>query len=393
MPNHARSGLSLRATSLLVALLLSVIGFASLAGTAHATPEEDRARAEKLIQEGLTLARNKQFRDAIPKFEAALKLYPHPETKHNLGRAHEELGELKKAHEYFTSALKEEYTFAADGRQRLMRIEAELRKSYARVTVRTTPSQVTCVLTFPSGEDETHVSTPFQSWVPAGRTKLVGTNPNFKTGEQTLDLAAGEDREVSLVLIPLPKQGFLQVSVNQPGATVTVSGRLAGKSPLAGLAWEVGAYELEVKLRGYQTHREQLVINEDSVTSVNVSLQPEVAGGTDSGVEPWVGWTLIGSGAVLAGVALYVEYGLGFPAQEKADPLPPGPEYDAAHQKAINYETAAIITGIVAGGLAATGVYLLVFEAPPEDAANGPRFVPNVAFTPDGGYVGGTFSF
>jgi len=383
----------MRATSLVVALLLAVFGLASFAGTAHATQEEDRARAEKLIQEGLTLARNKQFREAIPKFEAALKLYPHPETKHNLGRAHEELGELKKAHEYFTSALKDDYTFAADGRQRLMRIEAELRKSYARVTVRTTPSQVTCVLTFPSGEDETHVSTPFQSWVPAGRTKLVGTNPNFKTGEQTLELTAGEDREVSLVLIPLPKRGFLQVSVNQPGATVTVSGRLAGKSPLAGLAWEVGAYELEVKLRGYQTIRQQVVVNEDSVTSVNVSLAPEIGGSkADDGVAPWVGWTLVGSGVALGGVALYLEYGKAFPAQKVADPLT-GAEYDRAHQKAINFETAAIITGIVAGGLAATGLFLLIFEAPSDDSASVPAFVPNVAVTPDGGYVGGTFSF
>jgi len=391
MPNHARSGFSL--TSIVVAMLLAVFGIAGLGGAAHATQEEDRARAEKLIQEGLTLARNKQFRDAIPKFEAALKLYPHPETKHNLGRAHEEVGELKKAHEYFTSALKDEYTFAADGRQRLMRIESELRKSFARVTVRTTPSQVTCVLSFPSGEDETHVSTPFQTWVPAGRTRLVGSNPNFRTGEQTLELSAGEDRDVSLVLIPLPKQGFLQLSVNQAGASVMVSGRLAGKSPLAGLAWEVGAYELEVKLRGYQTHREQIVINEDSVTSVNVSLLPETGDEVDAGVAPWVGWTLVGSGAVLGGVAAYLQFGKARPLQAKADLIEDQQEYEVAHQKAINYETAAVITTIVAGGLAATGLYLLIFEGGDDSTASSPTFAPSIAVTPDGGYFGGTFRF
>ena len=92
MPHHARL------LGSLVIVLLTVIGLAGLVGPAHAaTPDDDRIRAEKLIQEGLTLARGKQFREAIPKFEAALKLYPHPETKHNLGRAHEEVGELKKA--------------------------------------------------------------------------------------------------------------------------------------------------------------------------------------------------------------------------------------------------------------------------------------------------------
>ena len=42
------------------------------------------------------------------------------------------------------------------------------------------------------------VTTPFQTWVPAGRTRFVGTNPAFKTAEQSFDLAAGEDREVRL---------------------------------------------------------------------------------------------------------------------------------------------------------------------------------------------------
>lgn len=363
-------------------------------GTAWAGPEEDRARAEQLIQEGLTLARGKQFREAIPKFEAALRLYPHPETRHNLGRAHEELGELRQAHEYFTQALKEDYQFAADGRQRLMTIEGELKKAFARVTVRTTPSQATVVLTFPSGEEETHVSTPFQTWVPAGTTRLVGSNPAFKAAEQTLDLAAGEEREVSLVLLPLPRQGFLQVNVNQPGATVILSGRQAGKTPLAGLPWDVGAYELEVKLKGYRTHREPIVINQDEVTSVNVALLPDAEDPDgDEGVPSWVGWTLIGTGAVAGGIALYLQFGKAHPAQDQADEAQDDAEYDRLHQKAIDFQTAAIVTGVVGAGLVGTGIYLLVAEGGDDATAVAPRFVPEVALTPDGGYLGGTFRF
>ncbi len=392
MPHHARL------LGSLVIVLLTVIGLAGLVGPAHAaTPDDDRIRAEKLIQEGLTLARGKQFREAIPKFEAALKLYPHPETKHNLGRAHEEVGELKKAHEYFTQALKEEYTFAADGRQRLGRIESELRKSYARVTVRSTPSQVNVALTFPSGEDETHVSTPFQTWVPAGRTRLVASNPNFKTGEQSLDLAAGEDREVNVVLVPLPKQGFLQVSVNQPGATISLSGRVAGKSPLAGLAWEVGVYELEVKLRGYQTHRAQIVINEDTVSSINIALLPDGGGDTaGSGVDPVVGWTLLGTGVALGGAALGMQFGVARPADTRSRELALEnrvEESKAQFQKAKDWQLASQITAGVGGALFLVGGYLLLFEQPEDDTAAAPVFVPNVAVTPDGGYVGGTFRF
>ena len=413
MPHHRTTrvggtgpGLARRSHALVRLALAFVLGLAglapaALAPAAHAVSDQDKTRAGQLIQEGLTLARNKKFREAIPKFEEALKLYPHPETRHNLGRAHEELGELKQAHEYFTQALKEDYQFAADGRQRLMRIETELRKSYARVTVRTTPSQVNVVLEFPSGETETHVTTPFQTWVPAGRTRFVGTNPAFKTAEQSFDLAAGEDREVSLVLIPLPKQGFLQVSVSQPGATISVSGRVAGKSPLAGLPWEVGVWELEVKLRGYKTYTETIVVNQDSVTSVNVNLLPDQEGGGEpesSGVAPWVGWTLVGTGVVAAGVAAYLQFGKAFPLQDEADGLEEIPEnndkYNRLHDKSLDYQLAAQITAGAAVVLVGTGIYLLVAEAPPEtEGATTPRFVPSVAVTPDGGLVGGTWTF
>lgn len=139
----------------------------------------------------------------------------------------------------------------------------------------------------------------------------MASNPNFKTGEQSLDLAAGEDREINVVLVPLPKQGFLQVSVNQPGATISLSGRVAGKSPLAGLAWEVGVYELEVKLRGYQTHRAQIVINEDTVSSINIALLLGAGGDTaGSGVDPVIGWTLLGSGVALGVGALAMQFGV-----------------------------------------------------------------------------------
>lgn len=379
-----------------VALWVWLLTLLIPSGPAWAGPEEDRAKAEKLIQEGLTLARSKQFREAIPRFEAALKLYPHPETQHNLGRAHEELGELKKAFDYFTQALlKGDYTFAADGRARLKRIEGELRKSFSRVTVRTTPSQVNVLLIFPSGEEETHVTTPFQTWIPAGRTQLVGTNPAFETAEQTLDLAAGEDREVSVVLLPLPKQGFLQVSVNQPGATIRLSGKVVGESPLPGTAWDVGVYELLVELDDYAPHREEIVINEDSVTTVNVALVSEDELDRGGGVPSWVGWTLVGTGAVAGGIAAYLQFGKAYDAEQRAKDLPEDNvvDFNRLIGQSRDYQTAAIATAIVGGVLIGTGVYLLVFEPETDSTASMPSFVPSVAVTPDGGLLGGTFSF
>jgi len=381
-------------------LLAVAVGFCTaITPLAYAGPDEDRATAEKLIDEGLTLARAQEFRAAIPKFEAALKLYPHPETLHNLGRAHEELGELRQAHDYFTQALKDDYAFAADGRQRLARIESELRKSFARLTVRTTPSQVTVVLTFPSGEAETHLATPFVAWIPAGKNTIVGTLPGFKTGEETLKLAAGEERELNLVLLPEPKQGFLQISVNQPGAKITLSGELIGRSPLPGTAWNVGVYELEVTLHGFQPYREQIIISEDAVTSVTAALVAKELGSTpkvDEGVPAWVGWTLVGSGVLAGGTALYLQLGKAQSAQDAADRAFAAGDTakdTRLHQRALDYQTAAMVTGAVGVVLAGTGLYLLVGLSGDDSAAALPRFTPSVALTKDGGYVGATVSF
>lgn len=385
----------------LIAVLVALLSWTTTLAPAHAA-EDDRQRAEKLIQEGLNLARAKQFREAIPKFEAALKLYPHPETQHNLGRAHEELGELEKAYEYFSKALQQDYVFAADGRARLARIEAELRKTNARLTVRTTPSVATVVMTFANGKEDTRVSSPFQAWVPAGRTRLVSSNPSFKTSEQKLDLAAGEDRELNVVLVPLPKKGFVQVSVNVAGATISLSGEVLGKSPLPSTPWDEGVYDLEVKLKGYVPHRESLIVKPDGVVAVNVALKPdatdppEVVDTPTSGVPAWVGWTLVGTGAAAGGVAAYLQFGKAKPLEREANALAPTAEtqaeYDRLRSRALKYQTAAIVTGITGGVLAATGIYLLLAEGETSEA-HAPAFVPGVALGPDGGMVTGAFTF
>lgn len=383
--------------TLVTIVFLVVLGLAAAAGPAHAGPDDDRKAAQKLIDEGLALARAKKFRDAIPKFEDALKLYPHPEIQHNLARAHEELGELREAYDLFAQALKQDYTYAADARARLPRIEAELRKSYARLTVRTTPSQVSVVLTFPDGAEEAHLQAPFATWAPAGRTKVVGTNPNFKTKEENLDLAAGEDRELQLVLVPLPRQGFLAVRVNIAGATVSLAGQPIGKSPLESIPYEAGPYRLDVTAKGYKPVTQEVVIVQDEVTTVNVALEADVTQPPDepsAGVAPWVGWTLVGTGVAAGAVAAYLQFGIARPAQDDANTKGATDDaiYAKYHAKAVKYETAAQLTTVGAVLLAGTGAFLLLFEAPAaSDDSVG--VVPLLTPLPGGGAVGAMVAF
>jgi len=388
-------------------LLLVVLALTATRPPSWAGPEEDRKLATKLYQEGVALARDqKKYREAIVKLEQSLKILPHPDTQHSLARAHEELGELEAAWDYFTQALKQDYTFAADGRAGLVRVEAKLRQSHARLTVRTTPSQVAVLVRFPDDREQRFVQAPFVIWVPAGKVRITGTNPSFRTREDALELVAGEDREHALVLQPMPRQGFLQISVNIAGATISMAGQPVGKSPLPSLPYEAGVYQLEVRAKGYKPHVQEVVIVQDDVASINVSLEsdktiepePETGGGTPA----WVGWTLVGTGVVAGGVAAYLQFGKAVPTQDEANglepPLPgqPDTDYERLHRKAVDYQTAAIVTAGVGLALAGTGVVLLLTSGGDEPAPSegrAPRFVPSFALTPTGGSIGGTLSF
>lgn len=390
----------MRGLSILSLVLFLFVAPGALDAPALAQPETHRAAAEKLVQEGLSLARTKKFEEAVKKFEEAFKLYPHPEIQHNLARAHEELGQLKRAYDYFSAALQQDYTFAADGRQRLSRIETELRKTHARLTVRSTPSQVKVLVTFRDGDEETHTSTPFATWAPAGSTRLVGSNPNFKTTELTVDLTAGEEREVALVLAPIPRQGFLQISVNVAGATISLAGTPIGKSPLSGLVHDAGIFDLEVRKLGYKPHRESVTVTVDQVAAVNVVLALDETAPVDtpSSLAP-LGWTLIATGVAAGGAAAYLQFGQALPLERDANALDPDPindaEYDRLIGKAKDFQTAALVSAIVGGVLATGGVIILATDSPSPaaESARGPLFIPTLSWSPGNAFVGGQLRF
>ena len=395
-----------------------------------AAPDGDRQRAEALVAEGLSYARAAKqlqqkgaagFRDeygkAIAKFEEANRLYPHPEIQHNLARAHEELGQLKVAFEWYSQALKQDYTYASDGRTRLAKIEQQLRKSHALLTVRTTPSDTNVRLVFSDGTEETHVSTPFQTWALAGTLKIVASNPEFKTGNKDYELKAGEDRQVNLVLETLPRQGFLEVNANVPGAKVFLSEVLIGTLPMQSVTYPAGIYELKVTAKGYLDHKEQLVIVKDQLAAVTVALLPDGkpddgkdgGGGkvADGGGGPptWIGVTLIGLGvgtAILGGVlhAKAFDYNDQANGIKISDPPIQADEdrYDRLFGKAKDNQTYAWVSYGVGAALIGTGIALLVIggddEATPASSGGvPPRFVPSVQAGP--GYVGagGTLTF
>ncbi len=382
--------------------LLRVLTLVCLIITSQATyagPDEDRAQAEKLVQNGLVDARAGRYRDAVSKFEAAFKLYPRPEIEHNLARAYEELKEYKQAYTHFSKALEQDYTFADDGRKRLAAIEEILRKNHAWVRVTATPSQVRLVLHFADGTEETHTSTPLETWAPAGTLEVSASNPKFESLTERRELDAGSVTDLDMVLKPISKRGFIEVTVSQPDAHISLSGQPVGKSPLGPQLWNAGTYTLEVTREGYRTETQTVTIVADQVTTVNVALEAasSVATDEDGASIPWVGWTLGGVGVATGITAVIFQFGKALPLERESNSHKNDPDPTVQNRlldRAYTWETAAIVTGITSAALIGTGVYLiLTHEDTPTSGSTSTTFVPTMSLSPSAALLGGVLRF
>ncbi|MCA9517088.1 MAG: PEGA domain-containing protein, partial [Myxococcales bacterium] len=383
------------AWAVLAALLL--VGSWSLAAVA-ASPD-DEARAEELVKQGLELARAKKFREALKPFEEANRLLPHPEIQHNIARAYEELGEYRAAYQWFSRALKQDYVYATEGREHLAKIEQELRRTHARVTVRAVPTNAKVVLRMSDGAEETYLSTPFQTWAPAGATTLVVTNPDFEKAEVEVELAPGEERDIPVELKVIPKMGFLRIQASVPGASIYVDEVLVGTAPMESIAHPAGLVQVKVKARGYKPDVQSVVVKENEVASVTALLESDGSEipvvDDDPGVPNWLGPTLIGVGAV-ALVTAIVFHAQAFSTNDEANqvPLPapgqdPNPDdekrYNDLFNEAKDYQTYAQISYVAAGAFVVGGVLCIVLDedGPEESAGSGVSFTPQLVATPD----------
>jgi len=388
--------------------LVAVLVFTS--SPPAAASGDARERAEALARDGLALAREGRFEAAIVKFDEANRLYPHPEIQHNLGRAYEELGDLKAAHRWFGQALRQDYAYAQDGLERWTRVDGELRRTHAWLTVRATPSDTQVRLTLANGAEEVHLSTPFQTWVPVGTLQILGNSPQFEPWRTTLTLKAGEDRELTMTLKPLPRQGFVQVITNVPGANVFLSEVLIGTTPFEPATHPAGVYELKVTHRGHQTHREEIAIRQDELTTVTVQLAPRdgdvaddpVVAGRSSGPPGWLVGTFVGLGsaALVTGVVLHVRaHQINSEANRIPISVPPIPadedEYDALFGRAKSHQDWAFVSYGAAVLFIGTGAVLWAMSGDGDPASDdedaGVTITPHIGVSP--GYVGAGAAF
>ena len=94
---------------------------------------------------------------------------------------------------------------------------------------------------------------------------------------QQIDIAGGETREITLVLMPAKGQlAQIRVTSNLTGADVLVDGTLVGRTPLpASLPVEAGSHEVALRRIGYQTASKAITLGEGSAGDVALELETD----------------------------------------------------------------------------------------------------------------------
>ena len=263
--------------------------------------------AENLAREGLKLARGKKYEAAAKRFEAAFKLDPRAIYAHNLARALEELGNLTRAFDFFTQALRldSEYNFASEGRRKIGVLEKKLEKTHGRVKIMTTPAGVGLTVVEANGTKTQHLRSPHLRWVVPGTLTIRAEKLGFTEGVRTIDAVVGKTYDVAIVLKPLPKKGYLNVSSTEKDARVLLDGEDIGPAPIKGRLVAAGNHRIAIIRNGTTLLEREIVVVPDKPFTVShnrVNLpHPDAS-------ETWLPTTLWIAGGLLCvtGVALHV---------------------------------------------------------------------------------------
>ena len=400
-----------RAWSLIALCVGLVLGSAPAALSSEGA---QHAEAQALVETGLKHARAGRFEVAVEHFDKAIKLYPHPEIAHNLARAHQELGNKIAAIGAFKRALEMDasYTYADDARQRITRLDSELRKTHGVLTMSSAPEAVGLRLL--TGEElfEDHLMTPVTRYVPAGPLTVQASKAGFLDATMTVELAAGETKAVELVLRPVPKKGFLTVTADVIGAEVFVDGAKVGVTPLEGHAVSAGQHVVRLVAEGRDAYEASVTVMPNMEQRVSATLPypggAEAAGeGSSYGV---LGGVLLGTGgaAAIVATALWVlAVDKGVEAQQWAaggiNDHTTNSEISYDHQvstwsrldrTAYEYNAGAVVTTIASGALIGTGLLLLLLPSGGEESeADAVTWSPFVTPGPDGVGVGALVRF
>ena len=145
-------------------------------------------------------------------------------------------------------------------------IHAELKPEIGWIRITSNPSGADVYV-----DGEYRGDTPGTYEVHPGTHRIRIILDHYFEYSTTVEVAANETRELSVVLRPKPAR--LTVYSDPPGAEVYVNGDLLGKTPVRDHELAPGRYNIIVLKEGYEPYERNVTLNPDQDYSINAKLE------------------------------------------------------------------------------------------------------------------------
>jgi hypothetical protein len=172
---------------------------------------EAKERARVLFLQGVAAYRDGKFYDAVAVFLQTQRIYPDTQLCFNIARAYENLGNGSAALRYYRDYLRQADR-PSDGeevRERVRKLAQQIaQRGVQQLTVLSQPESATVLL------DGRPVGiTPWTGETYPGKHRLALTLDGHAAQEQVIEVDAFEARDVSLVLMPVPKRASVPAPI------------------------------------------------------------------------------------------------------------------------------------------------------------------------------------
>jgi hypothetical protein len=249
--------------------LFSVVSMVARAGRADGDPI--RQSAADHFDRAYTHAQQGDHAAALAEFRRALELSGQAFILFNIGCEYAELNRPVEAVKSFDRLFAGPGTTPPDKLEEARRMRGELAARIGRLKVITSSPAAIEIdnLVAEQGSKDEPIA------VGSGMHVLAAVAAGYAPLRQQIDIAGGETREITLVLLPAKGQlAQIRVASSVSGADVLVDGSLVGRTPLpASLPVEAGHHVVGLRRLGYQVASKEITVGEGA--SGEVALEPE----------------------------------------------------------------------------------------------------------------------
>lgn len=322
--------------ALLICLCLSLLSATASAQIAP-TPEQ-KAEIEALVLKGSDHYDSGRFQEAIKAYEAAYKLYPHPDFLWNIARSHEQLGRLKVARSRFQMI--EGFSFAvppsSEHEQRLQQLRQAARGEISKIDEMLQLREEAITQARQAQHSGDHQAA-LEQWTRAAQ---LSSDMETHLGRAEALLGLGRQAEAGAILNLIRQDS---------SATELERSRVA---------------ELQARL----SPQEQAPEPQEQAPEPQVAAPPPSEPQASSPDHTWA-WVTLGTGGVVLLGSL--GYRLAYQGHlDRYEELSPGPVRDDLKQELDTYNTAFLGGALLGGLLTAGGVAWLLWpqeeQAPPQ---------------------------